>query len=85
MYMYIRHRAARHARACLIHLSGCLIILASDSLKGPQAREPFSLQPSFCYFLPKQSLPLRVPGGFSSDSMGGFLGEGRPGALAQTV
>ena len=36
-------------------------------------------------FLPKQSLPLRVPGGFSSDSMGGVLGECRPGGTSQTV
>ena len=35
--------------------------------------------------LPKQSLPLRVPGGFSSDSVGGFLGDVRPGAPPQTV
>ena len=27
-------------------------------------------------------MPLRVPGGFSSDSMGGFSGEGRPGGRA---
>ena len=35
--------------------------------------------------LPKQSLPLRVPGGFSSDSVGGVLGDVGPDGDSQTV
>ena len=38
----IRHRAARHDRACSVHLSGCNS-LDIDSLKGPTTQRPGSL------------------------------------------
>ena len=46
-YTIIRHRAARHARACSIHPSGGLM---SDVLRGPQPRIGFYCIPCFHHF-----------------------------------
>ena len=73
MYIYIRHRAFRYVRACLIHLFGFLVFWCSDvlfscSLRGPQPQDGFPcvaraplLTPFLCLFFQTSFLTAIKP------------------------